>query len=216
MILGPCHDDLAPERADISEGMQGLPMRFGIRVVDESCSPVAGADVDIWHSSVAGLYSSETSEQPAYCTDQTELSLKSRFFRGHQSTDAGGVVWFSTCMPGWYASRAVHIHVRIRRDGPKGPEYLTTQLAFATPLVEDVYLSHPDYVERGLPDTPLEADLVFEPAHAQEYVVHAQRMFDGSLMTWKTLIIRSSLNTAVCEIGPKQADLPPPPWEQDQ
>ena len=36
MTLGPCHDDQAPEREDISEGKGGLPMRFALRTLQRT------------------------------------------------------------------------------------------------------------------------------------------------------------------------------------
>jgi len=41
-VLGPCYAQTI-ERKDISEGHDGLPMRLSLRVVDESCKPIAGA-----------------------------------------------------------------------------------------------------------------------------------------------------------------------------
>jgi protocatechuate 3,4-dioxygenase beta subunit len=38
---------------------------------------------------------------------------ESRFLRGMQCTDATGTARFDTIYPGWYFSRAVHIHFRV-------------------------------------------------------------------------------------------------------
>lgn len=54
--LGPCYASTL-ERRDISEGYPGLPVRLSLRVTDESCAPVAGATVDIWHTRNTGTYS---------------------------------------------------------------------------------------------------------------------------------------------------------------
>ncbi len=56
---GPCFAK-APVRTDISEGRLGLPTRVSLRLVDaETCNPVEGAVIDIWHCSADGVYSGE-------------------------------------------------------------------------------------------------------------------------------------------------------------
>jgi protocatechuate 3,4-dioxygenase beta subunit len=201
MILGPCHDDQAPDREDISEGEAGLPMRFGLRVVDDECAPVSGADVDIWHTDSAGIYSSETSDSPDFCVGDNPVALAKRFFRGHQLTDENGVAWFNSCFPGWYAVRAIHIHVTVRRLGRNGDNYLTTQLAFQTSLIDDICTTHPDYQARGLPAVTNTTDGVFPSEGYERYAVETQRMSDGAMLAWKTLIIRSALDTELCSEG---------------
>jgi protocatechuate 3,4-dioxygenase beta subunit len=198
MTEGPCHDDQAPEREDISEGKGGLPMRFALRIVDDNCEPVTDADVDIWHCDNLGVYSSETADNPSFCTGSNAEALAARYFRGHRKTDADGVAWFSTCFPGWYASRAIHVHMTIRRSSREGDEYLTTQVAFPTALIAELCGSHPDYAGHGQPDTANTADTVFPSDTVDEYEVETQRMSDGALLAWKTLIIRSSLSASVC------------------
>jgi hypothetical protein len=95
LVLGPCHDASAPEREDISEGQGGLPMRFGLRLLDDKCQPVSDADVDIWHCDVRGIYSSGTADNPSFCTGDDAAALAARYFRGHRMTDAQGIAW--TC-----------------------------------------------------------------------------------------------------------------------
>jgi len=196
--LGPCHDDQAPEREDISEGQPGLPMRFALRILDDACQPVTDADVDIWHCDVRGIYSSETSDNPGYCTGDDAEALAARYFRGHTMTDSEGIAWFNTCFPGWYASRAIHIHFTVRRSSREGDEYLTSQIGFQTDLIQDVCTTHTDYVDHGLPDTANDQDNVFPADSVDDYLVETERMSDGALLAWKTLIIRSSLSDAVC------------------
>lgn len=211
LMLGPCHDDLAPERKDISEGLPGLPMRLGFRIVDDACSPVTDASVDIWHCNAEGSYSSETSDVPSFCTDGAPDTLASRFFRGHQKTDERGIVWFNSCMPGWYTGRAVHIHATIRRPGREGEEFLTTQVAFSTNLITEVFSCHPDYVAHGLPDTPNDGDLLFEVEYLDQLTLNTQRMFDGVLLAWTTIAIRSATDAPYCFSGPTEEELGPLP-----
>jgi protocatechuate 3,4-dioxygenase beta subunit len=198
LTLGPCHDDQAPEREDVSEGKGGLPMRFALRVVDDKCKPVTDADVDIWHCDAAGVYSSETADNPAFCTGDNAAALKARFFRGHRKTDENGVAWFNTCFPGWYSSRAIHVHFTVRRTSRQGDEYLTSQVAFPTDLIKEVCTKHPEYSSRGEPDTANTSDTVFPSSDVAAYTLSAQKMADGALLAWKTVIIRSSLSDSLC------------------
>lgn len=198
MTLGPCHDDMAPEREDISEGQPGLPMRLGLRIVDESCTPVTDANVDLWHCDVDGVYSSETADNPPFCTGADAEALAARWFRGHQQTDANGVAWFNTCFPGWYSGRAIHIHLTVRRSTREGDEYLTSQITFDTALITEICGTHPDYADHGQPDTATTSDNVFPADTVDEYVLETARMTDGAMLAWKTIVIRSALANGVC------------------
>jgi protocatechuate 3,4-dioxygenase beta subunit len=50
------------------------------------------------------------------------------FLRGRQTTDTNGLVTFKSIFPGWYQSRATHIHVHIYTAA--GTSLLVTQIAF--------------------------------------------------------------------------------------
>ena len=64
----------------------GAPLFVNARVVDEAGSPVAGAEVDVWHASPDGLYENQDPEQ-------AEMNLRGKF-----TTDAEGRFWFRTVM----------------------------------------------------------------------------------------------------------------------
>ena len=205
MMLGPCHDQQAPEREDISEGQTGLPIRFGLRFLDDKCEPVVDADVDIWHCDVRGIYSSATNDTPSFCTGDEPEALAARYFRGHRKTDKNGVVWFNTCFPGWYNGRAIHIHYTVRRPSRSGEEWLTSQIGFPMDLTVELCGSHPDYVAHGQPNTTIEADPIIP--NEEIYLADTARMKDGALLATKTFILRSSLSTTLCAEGP--LGLPP-------
>jgi catechol 1,2-dioxygenase len=75
------------------------------RVVDNAGKPVAGAEVDVWHSSTEGLY------------DNQIAGLKEMNLRGKLTTDKDGRFWFRTILPAGYP---------IPIDGPVG-ELLAAQ-----------------------------------------------------------------------------------------
>ena len=71
------------------------------------------------------------------------------FLRGTQVADDDGIVELRTIYPGWYPGRAVHVHVRVHRDGQL---VLTTQAYFDEAYTEQV-LADPPYAEFGPPET---------------------------------------------------------------
>ena len=58
---GPYYIDGATLRRNITEGKDGVPLTLRIVLMDsESCSPLPGAAVDIWHCDAVGIYSGFT------------------------------------------------------------------------------------------------------------------------------------------------------------
>ncbi len=77
----------------------GTPLVFKGYVLDEKKNPVAGAEVDVWHSSTVGLYENQ---DPA----QAEMNLRGVFV-----TDAAGSFSFRSVKPAGYP---------VPIDGPAG------------------------------------------------------------------------------------------------
>ncbi|HEY4188735.1 MAG TPA: protocatechuate 3,4-dioxygenase [Polyangia bacterium] len=196
---GPCYAAQSEEIQDISYGYLGLPMRVYLRILDESCAPIAGASVDLWHVSAVGKYSGDdaTNENVAFCTGNDADFTAHLYFRGKQTTDANGVVFFDTCYPGWYSGRTVHIHMIVRIGDQS---YLTTQLFFADTLNDDILTSQTLYSSRGNRDTTNQNDMVVSASAVSDYEFQTQQMTDGALLAWKTLVVRSSLANASCDI----------------
>ncbi len=188
MMRGPCHGE-ADERRDLSEGQAGLPVRLALRVVDERCQPVPGVVVDIWHAGPDGLYSG--ADVPEMCTRGDARMIAGRAFRGRQVTNADGRVDFDTCFPGWYPGRAVHIHFQVRAGASEGRgEHVTSQLFFDDALNADIYTKHPDYADRGPPDTKNAEDFLLGGEDPAIYTLSAARQEDGALLAWKTIGVR--------------------------
>jgi len=192
MTLGPCYAETL-ERQDISEGYDGLPVWLCIRVVDDACTVVAGATVDVWHAAPSGLYSGEDASD--MCTNGDADAVSHRFFRGTQTSDANGIVRFKTCFPGWYSSRAIHIHFQVRRGSSA---YTTAQLFFEQSLIQEIYAAEPIYVDRGQPDTANDDDKVLGDNDRTMYVAATSKASDGVMIAWKDVVIRASLSEDTC------------------
>lgn len=139
-------------RANIIADRQGIALQINLKVQDHSerCSPISGAQVDIWHCDAAGHYS-EYGGVAMQEKDYTKVS----FLRGRQTTDQNGAVSFISVFPGWYPGRAPHIHVDVL-EGEK--IVLSTQIAFPEESTAAVYASRGYH---GKEDTPNERDGVF-------------------------------------------------------
>jgi len=101
--LGPFFRDNAPPCENgaslLRSPTPGAPLEFTGWVRDASGSPVAGAEVDVWHSSTVGLYENQ---DPA----QADMNLRGRF-----TTAADGSFSFRSVRPAGYPVPA---------DGPTG------------------------------------------------------------------------------------------------
>lgn len=145
----PTIDEL--DRRVIHEGYPGQPLRLGMRVVDDTCSPVPGAVVEVWHCDASGDYSSYTDGGSG--KDEGEGST---FCRGFQTSDADGILEFETIFPGWYEGRAVHIHTTVHLDGERK---ITGQLYFDETYTAEVFRTG-EYAQFGPPDTPVGQDFL--------------------------------------------------------
>jgi len=193
--LGPCYADTI-ERRDVSEGEPGLPVRLAFLVVDDACRPVADAEVDIWHTNPRGRYTGP--DAAAMCTLDDPAAEASRAFRGVQRTDAAGRADFDTCFPGWYAGRTIHIHFTVRVGGVAS---VTSQLYFEDALGDEIVATQPLYRDRGPRDTTNLDDGLIGAAALPDYTFQTQRLPDGALLAWKTLVLRSDPGAASCRVA---------------
>lgn len=149
LTAGPFPLDEQFDRRDVTEGVEGQPMRLGLRVVDDACTPVPGARVEIWHCDATGDYSAFTDGGGG-----KDEGTGTTFLRGTQAADDDGIVEFLSIVPGWYRGRAVHVHLRVHLDDTT---VLTSQLFFDPGHIEQVYANAP-YAQFGMPDTSNEQD----------------------------------------------------------
>ncbi|WP_030131865.1 intradiol ring-cleavage dioxygenase [Pseudomonas sp. QTF5] len=119
-IAGPYFRNPKLIRRNISEGMDGIPLVLRLTIVDAMTGqPVTEAVVDIWHCNARGAYSGWSKVDPDKEVDVGDIGSIPRtdddtYLRGGQFTDKKGIVRFTTIYPGYYAGRALHIHVAVR------------------------------------------------------------------------------------------------------
>lgn len=153
---GPFFVDGELDRSDIrgdahgGNVRQGTPLRLKFNVArmgGASCTPLAGAQVHVWHSDASGAYSDADVRRASATSTQ--------FLRGYQLTDAAGAAQFLTIYPGWYGGRTAHIHFKIRLPAAPGTNArsleFTSQLYFDDALSDRVFAAAP-YTSHGKRD----------------------------------------------------------------
>lgn len=178
---GPYFVDTGLERSDIrSDPATGvvkegalLTLIFNVSQINNGCTPLPGALVDVWHCDALGVYSG--------VTDRTFDTTGQQFLRGYQVTDANGAAKFVTIYPGWYPGRAVHIHFKIRTDPDAAQGYeFTSQLFFDETLNDQVH-AQPPYASKGRRNTLNSNDRIFH----EQLVVTAAPDGDGYVATFE-------------------------------
>ena len=148
LTQGPFYVPGEAIRHDITDGTPGTPLLLTCRVVNAStCKPIADAAVDVWHCDAAGAYSGAIANDAG-----------TNFLRGVQRTNAKGIATFATIYPGFYAGRAVHVHVKVH---VRGNVVHTGQLFFPAAVTEAVYAKEPYRAHGTAPDTPNPQDAVY-------------------------------------------------------
>lgn len=184
--LGPCYASPVIARQDISGGTPGIPTTLSFLVVDsDGCTPIANAEVDIWHTGANGVYSAFAR---GICNPGRADVGELTYCRGKRSTDDSGRVDFHTVFPGWYGGRTIHIHFTVR---VAGRQYLTSQLYFDDSLADEL-MQEPDYVGRGDRDTRNAQDGVLGTASLAPVLFASTKRADGGLHAWKVLAIQTA------------------------
>lgn len=139
------HLDRSDIRTDPGDGVVSagalLALTLNVSRLTSACAPLPGAMVDVWQCDSAGVYSDV--KDPRFDT------VGKKFLRGHQFSDANGMVKFITVYPGWYPTRTVHIHFKVRSPATTAPAWeFTSQLFFDDAFTDRVY-TRPPYAGRG-------------------------------------------------------------------
>lgn len=151
-------------RRDMRPNIQGGPetsapgvrLEFTARLVNvsNSCAPVKGHAMYLWHCDAEGRYSLYDLPGVAY-------------LRGVGVSDDQGVISFTTIVPGCYRGRYPHMHFEIYPSLEQATDYrnriLTSQLAIPGAVCQSVYESDANYRTSlsNFADSPLERDMIF-------------------------------------------------------
>lgn len=185
--LGPCYSNVNLVRRDITSGITGLPMRLGFRIVNaDTCEPIQGATIDIWHTNKDGNYSALS----GVCSSDS-TTLTQNFSRGIQSSNADGWVYFDSIFPGWYSGRVTHMHLTVRIGTTS---VVTTQFFFADRVAETIYRNHPLYVGRPNRDTTNTTDNVIggNISRALPFIMTTKLVQNKYLQAVKTIAVRTT------------------------
>jgi protocatechuate 3,4-dioxygenase beta subunit len=151
---GPFFVDEKLNRSNLLAGttrsavINGAPLDLNLTILRldnaGNAAPLTGAQVDVWHSDTAGIYSDENNPMNA------EVTSGQRWLRGYQLVDTSGNVQFSTIVPGWYNGRTPHIHFKVRQFSPSKQQTaeFTSQFFFADEALDRIY-AKPPYNARG-------------------------------------------------------------------
>ncbi len=190
--LGPCYYPANLIRSDVREGYPGLASKIVFRVVNiDTCSPMSGVSIDIWHTNWAGAYSAPIS---TFCNGTDPANQAARFCRGIQTTDADGYATFITNFPGWYSGRTIHIHATLRIGTT---EILTTQFYFTDKVGDYVLHNYAPYTGRGERNTRNTTDNILGGSLVRmaPYIFSTNTLRDRSLIATKTIGIRNVATT---------------------
>lgn len=134
---GPYPLDLSGDnsyfRQDITEDRTGVPLTITLTLlnINDDCSPVTSARVDVWHCDKDGLYS-------GYDNTTNRGQAGETYLRGIQLSGSDGSVTFDTIYPGWYAGRITHVHFEVYLNDSRKA---VSQLAFPQDTTKEVYNS---------------------------------------------------------------------------
>jgi protocatechuate 3,4-dioxygenase beta subunit len=134
---------------------EGVPYTISFTVVniDNSCKPLTGAAVYVWHADRDGQYSMYTASEANY-------------LRGVQAVDANGVASFTSIFPACYSGRWPHVHFEVYPsvgDATGGSNKLaTSQIALPKDVCDAVYAtSGYEQSVSNLSRVSLSSDMVF-------------------------------------------------------
>ncbi|MFI8946705.1 hypothetical protein ACIGO6_09295 [Streptomyces sp. NPDC053750] len=165
------------QRVDIADGRPGVPLQLRITVLDaDQGAPVQGAEVDVWHCDALGYYSGHLAHDPDTLPTMNESGHvpptdPSRFLRGSQRTDIDGTAGFDTIYPGWYFTRSIHIHLKVRVDGQ---EVYTGQLYLPEEYNKAIETFPPYNQHTTLQRLPNADDLVYRSAGGRDLLLDIQ------------------------------------------
>ncbi|GGC62544.1 intradiol ring-cleavage dioxygenase [Undibacterium terreum] len=204
---GPYYFDARQVRADITEGLHGVPLEIRLTVLDQAGIPLKGMRVDVWHCNAEGVYSGYAGQG-----DGRSVSTKgATFLRGSLATDVQGIAAFRSIYPGWYEGRTTHIHFKVMSaDGSR--TMLTTQFFLPDALSEFLYTRLPDYQRSRVRETLNSNDGIALMAGSS--VIGAVREGAGKYVASLSAVVDKAANPVI-DRPPAPGEGPPPGMPHD-
>ena len=122
-IMGPYFVEGAPIRTVIAHPDElGQRLFVSGRILQNDCeTPISGAMLEVWHANDAGCYSINLDCSTGN-PENDDYNLRGKMF-----SNENGQYAFETILPGYYANRPQHIHIKITTPDE---EVLISQLYF--------------------------------------------------------------------------------------
>jgi protocatechuate 3,4-dioxygenase beta subunit len=137
---GPYYTKAASQRK-IASNQPGYKIIYKLKIQNKNCEPFPNLSISLWQANSQGQY-----------------SLVKNSLRGNQITNKQGLVTFESVFPGWYPTRAAHLHVKILSQDKT---LLSTQLFFPQELVDKIYQTKP-YLNKGKEQISKENDQIYQ------------------------------------------------------
>ena len=137
---GPFYTKATTQRK-ISSNQSGYKVIYKLKIQNKNCKPIPNLTISLWQANSQGQY-----------------SLVKNSLRGNQLTNKQGLVTFESIFPGWYPTRAAHLHVKILSQDQT---LLSTQLFFPQELVDKIYQTKP-YLTKGKEQISKENDQIYQ------------------------------------------------------
>ncbi|MBD2816405.1 intradiol ring-cleavage dioxygenase [Xenorhabdus sp. Flor] len=177
-------------RRNITEDEPGIPLLLTMKIIDSvTCKPLNDIFIDIWHCNAMGKYSGWKYINPDLKAPSGGIGTISRtdestFLRGAQRTDKEGIVRFTTIFPGFYAGRALHIHLSARNANIQKRQedkfYFVGQLYFPEDISKEVMINDM-YSPRGIDRLKNEDDSIFSGAKNRAAILTVKKIGDSLL-----------------------------------
>jgi protocatechuate 3,4-dioxygenase beta subunit len=131
---GVVRSDIRSSFGSSSGVAAGIPLTIKLTIQDQanSCAPLVGTAVYIWHCDRAGDYSL-----------YSQAAANENYLRGVQEADGNGVVTFTSIFPACYSGRWPHIHFEVYPSLAKATDQAnkiaTSQIALPKDTCDTVY-----------------------------------------------------------------------------
>lgn len=171
-------------RHDLRENQTGIDFYLDIGVIDvETCEPLSDVALTIWSCNATGSYAGYTGVDPdtvelldGWTSRDDGTTDDETFLRGIQMTNDDGMAEFLTTFPGYYVTRATHIHVTAQANAGPNSSYSNLdiqhigQLFFDEDLLTEVYSLSPYSAHLATLNRTLNAeDSIYSVANADGY-----------------------------------------------